>query len=304
LIERTTVRLTAKAEAHRERARVMAAFAPDILAFDDSPDGERLRRFELASGRGLSRSLNDLDKRRRSPLSVVSGPLSVAGCKAEAVTEAFATNEPTNAPENATNEPTAAEENGTNEPTNACENVTNEPTEGPENATNEPTDARENATNESVGGPWSVVRCPLPAVGDMVASKDEQNVTNEPTDARENTTNEPTEACEIVTNEPIPSEADPEEAVESFEQGVARRKAMRAESLRILNEEARREAEQAMAARRARLRERKERNAKPGNQPNGRAARTAPTRKMENVAREKRELDEFVKTVSRAVRGI
>jgi hypothetical protein len=52
-----------------------------------------------------------------------------------------------------------------------------------------------------------------------------------------------------------------------------------------------------MAARRARLSERKERNAKSGNQSNGRTARTGPTSKMEIAARKKRELDEFVKTV-------
>ena len=76
IIERATERLTAKAEAHRERARVMAELVPDILAFDDTPDGERLRRFDLASGRGLARSLGELRKHRSS--SVVSGPLSVS----------------------------------------------------------------------------------------------------------------------------------------------------------------------------------------------------------------------------------
>ena len=65
IIERATEHLTIKAEAHRERARVMAALAADILAFDDSPDGERLRRFDLASGRGLARSLAELRRHRR-----------------------------------------------------------------------------------------------------------------------------------------------------------------------------------------------------------------------------------------------
>ena len=57
----------------------MAALLPDILAFDDSREGERLRRYELASGRGLARSLAELRRYQHSgPLSVVSGPLSVA----------------------------------------------------------------------------------------------------------------------------------------------------------------------------------------------------------------------------------
>jgi len=65
IIERATERLTSKAEAHRERARAMAALAPDLLAFDDGPEGERLRRYELATGRGMARSLDSLRKHRR-----------------------------------------------------------------------------------------------------------------------------------------------------------------------------------------------------------------------------------------------
>ena len=185
IIERASERLTAKAEVHRERTQVMAALAPDFLAFDDSPNGERLRRFDLANGRGLSRSLDDLYKRRRSvvngPLSVVSGPLSVAGCQAEAVTEGIATNESTEARELVTNEPTAVQEGATNEPAIAHELVTNEPTEDRANVTNEPTVAHENVMNEPTSA--------------------HENVTNEPTEHRENVTNEPTTACENVVNE-------------------------------------------------------------------------------------------------------
>ena len=53
-----------------------------------------------------------------------------------------------------------------------------------------------------------------------------------------------------------------------------------------------------MALRRALLRERKERHSKPRNQPNGRPGRTGPTTKKENHARERRELDGFVKTLA------
>ena len=220
IIERATERLTKTAEAHRERARVMAALAPDILAFDDTPDGERLRRFDLASGRGLARSLGELRRHRReavsgqlSGLSVVSGPLSVVNCKVDAVAEqsapreatgasGIATNEPTVVRQDATNEPTSGplsvvrcplpvgncgavatdEANAPNKPTVACENVTNEPTAARENVTNEPTVARENVTNEPTAA--------------------REDAPNEPTVARENVTNEPTVAGENATNEP------------------------------------------------------------------------------------------------------
>ncbi len=77
MIERVTQRLALQADAHRERARLLAALAPDILAFDESVGGERLRRYELMSGRALARSLDELRKHRRSP--VVPGQLSVVG---------------------------------------------------------------------------------------------------------------------------------------------------------------------------------------------------------------------------------
>ena len=62
LIDRATEPLTAKAEAFRERARIKAALAADILAFDPSVEAERLRRHELASGRAMARSLDTLLK--------------------------------------------------------------------------------------------------------------------------------------------------------------------------------------------------------------------------------------------------
>jgi hypothetical protein len=42
IIERATERLSKTAETHRERAQLLAALARDLLAFDDSLDGERL----------------------------------------------------------------------------------------------------------------------------------------------------------------------------------------------------------------------------------------------------------------------
>jgi hypothetical protein len=97
--------------------------AADRLPFDDNPETERLRRFDLACGRGLARSLNSLLKLRRAtervdcPSSVLPDPLSAAGDTLESI-----------ATPNETNEPTADQETVTNEPTDACEIVTNEPT--------------------------------------------------------------------------------------------------------------------------------------------------------------------------------
>ena len=136
VIDRATERLTKKADTHRARAGIMAALAPDLLAFDETTAGERLRRHELASGRGLSRALEDLRK-HRSTLSVVCCPLSFVGGEAEAeaelIAEADAPNEPSDwnggcgALENVPNEATP-DANAPNEPRGRLENVTNEPT--------------------------------------------------------------------------------------------------------------------------------------------------------------------------------
>ena len=188
----------------------MAALATDFLAFDDSPGGERLRRYDLESGRGLSRSLDDLRKHRRSPLPVVSGPLSVVGCEAEALTEAISPNEPTAVSENAPNEPAAAHEHAPNEP-----NV-----------------AQINAKNESIR-------------------------------AYENATSEP----KLAADRSPRGDVELDNSGESYWQGVARWKAAREERTRQLNEEARREAADAMATRRAFRRARRSKNCKTGAQP-------------------------------------
>jgi hypothetical protein len=69
------------------------------------------------------------------------------------------------------------------------------------------------------------------------------------------------------------------------------------ESLRKLNEEARKEAEQAMTLRRSRLSERRKQNGKPGDPPKGREARSGQTRKKETAGRIKEELDKLVNMV-------
>ena len=205
--------------------------------------GRTFARFELASGRALSRSLEDLRKHRRS---IISGPLPAASLAIKAAaSESEPTNEPTDYREIATNEPTDYHEIATNEPTANLEIVTNEPTDQHEIATNEPTDYH-------------------------------KIVTNEPTDAADgdSTSLEPGAGTTQRHQMGLKAEVEPDQTVESYEQGVARRKARRAESLRKLNEQARHEAASAMALRRAHRRELRINNGKRGGQSDG--GRSAP----------------------------
>ena len=101
IIDRATAQIAAKAEVLRMRAEINDSLAADRLAFDDSPEAERLRRFDLACGRGLARSLDSLLKLRRAPeladcpSSVISVPSSADGEAVESSGTANATNEPT-----------------------------------------------------------------------------------------------------------------------------------------------------------------------------------------------------------------
>jgi hypothetical protein len=228
LIERATEQLTMKVDAYRERARVEAAMVPDLLAFDDSPEGERLRRYELACGRAMSRSLDKMLKlatgeRKKNEDGRMRTELLV--------------HEPTGDYQNATNEPTAEWENATNEPKLAGENVTNEPTDAGENVTNEPIAELENATNE-------------------------------PTDAREKLTNEPTARGAAHLLQPAkrdePATQRTTDNGQLTNEDREWRRALRTEETRQLNEQNRKAVELAMAARRDRLRERRKRNGKSG----------------------------------------
>jgi hypothetical protein len=59
-IGRTVKLRTFKADAYHRRAEVDAVLSADVLSFDNSPLVERLRRHELASGRGIAPSLEQL----------------------------------------------------------------------------------------------------------------------------------------------------------------------------------------------------------------------------------------------------
>jgi hypothetical protein len=241
IIDRATAQIALKAEAHRVRAEINDSLAADRLAFDDSPEAERLRRFDLACGRGLARSLDSLIKLRRAPelgdcsSSVVDGPSSVAGDTLETSVTPDETNEPTYACENVTNEVADASQRARKalkrsrikirsrirskdrRPTVDRENTTNEGTADLEIVTNRP-HARENTTNEATAGCEIVMNepghaCEI-ATNEPTLAADvglesptymkatEQNSTNEHTDCCENVTNEPTDACENTTNEP------------------------------------------------------------------------------------------------------
>jgi hypothetical protein len=325
IIDRATERLTLKAEIHRERARLMAALAPGLMAFDESQAGERLRRYELASGRSLSRALEDLRKHRRSsssvdsaPLSVGSGRLSVLGAplavvsgEAEASAQPIgpiepndhweiAPNEPTGASENAPIEPTGQRENAPIEPTGASENVTNEPTGQRENAPIEPTGASENAPNEPTG--------------------QRENAPIEPTGASENVTNEPTDPWEkALTESELASDCENAERIETgagtddgdFEsrtyqkellarlrQAMRKRRSMRIHELVELVEERRKATEQIMADRRAQRLKRKIQHGKPRSRPEGQRACTGLGNRTEDSACKKTELDELLITAS------
>jgi hypothetical protein len=177
LIERATVRLTLKADAHRERARALAALVPDLLAFDDSPAGERLRRYELGCGRAMSRSLDKM-------LRLASCPLPVVSCEAQTIAQPIAPNEPTDQFVSCPLSVVSCDAGAPAEPI----------------APNEPTEP--------------VVRCPLPVVSCEAVTLTGPIAPNEPTDTRQDATNEPTEppttnnghrtagAGDRMTNEP------------------------------------------------------------------------------------------------------
>jgi hypothetical protein len=71
LVDRQTARLKLILARNREIAEADAAEAPDRLAFDPSPEGEKLRRYSLSAARLANQTIKTF-------LSVVRGPWSVA----------------------------------------------------------------------------------------------------------------------------------------------------------------------------------------------------------------------------------
>jgi len=79
LVDRQTSRLKLILARNHEIAEADAAEAPNRLAFDPSPEGDKLRRYVLSAARLVNQTLNTLIKVRKGldDSSVVSGPLYV-----------------------------------------------------------------------------------------------------------------------------------------------------------------------------------------------------------------------------------
>jgi hypothetical protein len=194
IIDRATAQIALKVEAHRVRAKINDSLAADRLAFDDSPEAERLRRFDLACGRGLARSLDSLLKLRRAP-EPVDGPSPILAGSSSAADETVQT---------------SATPDETNKPTDAPENLTNEPTDSREIVTNEATDDGDIVTNEATAFCGFGMNEPMPAADVGLESPTylnapEQNATNEITGAREIVANAANSVSGFGMNEHTPS---------------------------------------------------------------------------------------------------
>ena len=193
------------------------------MDFDDTIEGERLRRFEITSGRGYFRSIDTFLKLRRAektgqlsdgPLSVVSGPLLGGDDMATVIAEGY---------------------------------TPNEPTHRWEGTTNQPTDPLENVTNKATEGPLSVVKVRFlgggcPPLEHMMnePNGDDEIVTNGTNDAHKNVSNEPTSALRRRNvRTPRGRESKPRTRTKT-----KNHKPMRANRLRKTNAEAHRAARQ------------------------------------------------------------
>jgi hypothetical protein len=219
IIDRATAQIALRAKAHRVRAKLSDSLAADRLAFDDSPEAERLRRFDLACGRGLARSLDSLLKLRRAPelvdcsSSVSQDRLSAAGDTLESSATPNETNEVAVDAENVTNEATDVSRSERKvlkrstikiKSRSRIRSKDRRPAVDHENTTNEATADREIVTNEAT------VECEIGANEATLAADvglesptyaKAQESTNKATEAREIVTNDPTDPCEGRTNE-------------------------------------------------------------------------------------------------------
>jgi hypothetical protein len=66
VIDRAVGRLRMLAEKHQTRTEANASLTADLLAFDGSVEGERIRRFEASCSRTLLRTLDAFDKRHQA----------------------------------------------------------------------------------------------------------------------------------------------------------------------------------------------------------------------------------------------
>jgi hypothetical protein len=225
LVARQTERLTAKAETHRERERAKAARLADLLSFDDSIEGERLRRFEITSGRGYNRAIDTFLKLRRAEAIGQGERNEDEGCRQSRT-----------------------------EPVAGCEKFTNEPTDNSAScAISHLLDkgygdqsAGTADTNEPTVGPLSVVSGPLSGR----PSEPCQNAPNEATAHHQEAAGIPGGACENAANEPsdceidwgtVPQRVAADEEPESYEDAIKRIRQTREEQVRQMNQQGKRE---------------------------------------------------------------
>jgi hypothetical protein len=236
IIDRATAQIALKVDAHRVRAEINDSLAADGLAFDDSPEAERLRRFDLACGRGLARSLDSLLKLRRAP-EPVDGPSSILAGSSSAADETVQT---------------SATPDETNEPTDPPENLTNEATDPREFVTNEAADDGEIVTNEATAFCGFGMNEPMPAADVGLESPTYMNATNEPTLAALDVSGvdeKITAGMNDGDDGDFQEEIYRQKTGEWVRAGCARMAALPAEKLRELHAQSHREAKEANASR-------------------------------------------------------
>ena len=163
LVDRAMGRLRPLAETHRVRDDMVAALGPDMVAFDDSTQGERLRRHAMACDRGLHRALASIlkiHKEVETPEIDTLQPAAAAHLPAVARANDFLQNEPTgnngqwpvvsgqtlvvecSASHDRQNEPTGdnADHSAEHQSTVDLPDRQNEPTDVEQDLQNEPTD--------------------------------------------------------------------------------------------------------------------------------------------------------------------
>jgi hypothetical protein len=226
IIERSTEPLELKVEVHRERAHIDAGLAADRLPFDDTAGGERLRRYELASSRAISRSLDKM-------LRLVRGPLAVVSCVDETIAEQDAPNEATELVRG----PVSVVSNNEAE-TIAEQDAPSEATAGPEDNTDE------------ASAPWSTDENPSRVTVAPIGSQllDGFVSTGRPNDGN---CIEPSSGVGLWDDDELGSELAGQSGEEWFKQAIASAAAIDEEELRDLNERMRQVMENAEPARRS-----------------------------------------------------
>ena len=230
IVERAMARVKAQSAVARERAARDAGRRADCLLFDDSMEGERLRRYEASSSRTLLRSISEFFKVRRATETATSSrrsksqrrsrqktvkPSNNTGIpKQTASTWASRSIKAARSSRTIANEPNAAtEQNFANEPNaDSDQNFANEPNAASDqNSANEPNaTSHQNFANEpnatshqNFANEPNVDSASRTSPTNPMRTS-EQNSTNEPNAASEqNSTNEPNVASkQNFANEP------------------------------------------------------------------------------------------------------